>query len=254
MDLFQEYKKQQCWRDWERYLDIIPYRHDDSVLALGCSVGNVSKMFSLRVDRVTGVDINQDFIDVCESDKNFNERFICCDFSGLSAFQLGRISGVWSSFSLSYLCNPLDFITYLYSLLDDDGWIALLDISCFISGNLPQASKYHLQVLNFELDLYKHGAYDFNFGERMQNILQEAGFETIYLDHDVTDPELNFNGAASQEIIDSWVARLNRMARLKTMLGNDYSDFCHELLFNLKSDTHTKLNNVRFVVARKPKI
>ena len=58
-------------------------------------------------------------------------------------------------------------------------------------------------------------------------------------------------GAAAQEIIDGWAARLSRMTRLKAELGPEYSDFCNELLANLRSDSHEKRQNVRFVVAKK---
>lgn len=37
MNLFQEYEKQQNWRDWECYLKFIAYSHEDSVVDLGCS-------------------------------------------------------------------------------------------------------------------------------------------------------------------------------------------------------------------------
>lgn len=251
MNLFQEYKKQQSWRDWQRYLSFIPYCHDDSVLDLGCSVGDVTRLFATRVKQVVGIDRNPDFIDFCQSKKIGNETFICSDFLNLDDIPVKPINGVWSSFSLSYLREPLYFLVYLRSLMQDGAWIALLDVSCFISGNLPATSKYYERVRRFELSSYQSGIYDFDFGAKMPALLQSAGFDILHVDNDVTDPELNFSGAAPQEIIDGWVARLKRMDRLKDELGPDYGDFCSELLSHLDSVQHKKRRNVRFAVANK---
>jgi SAM-dependent methyltransferase len=251
VNLFQEYEKQQKWREWERYLQVIPMNQNDSVVDLGCSVGNVSRLFSLRVKDVLGLDINQEFIDFCESNKSSNERFICTDFLNLSSLPVKSVNGIWSSFSLSYLRNPLDFLITANSLMDQAGWIALLDVSCFISGNLEKNSKYYERVRRFELDSYKSGIYDFNFGTKMPGLLQSAGFEIVHVDNDVTDPELNFSGAAPKEIIEGWSARLSRMQRLKEELGAEYAEFCQELLSDLGSKQHEKRGNVRFVVAKK---
>ncbi|PMG51076.1 class I SAM-dependent methyltransferase [Shewanella sp. 10N.286.52.B9] len=251
MNLFQEYEKQQNWRGWERYLQFIPLSQDDSVVDLGCSVGDVSRLFSFRVKNVLGIDINQEFIDFCESNKSSNETFICTDFLSFDSLSVESVNGIWSSFSLSYLRKPLDFLISVNSSMNQGGWIALLDVSCFISGNLEKNSKYYERVRRFELESYKSGIYDFNFGAKMQGLLQSAGFEIVHVDNDVTDPELNFSGAAPTEIIEGWAARLNRMQRLKEKLGAEYTEFCQELLSGLGSEQHEKRENVRFVVAKK---
>ncbi|QBX71892.1 class I SAM-dependent methyltransferase [Aeromonas hydrophila] len=251
MNLFQEYEKQQKWRGWERYLQFIPISQNDSVVDLGCSVGDVSRFFSRRVKNVVGIDINQEFIDFCESNKSRNETFICTDFLSFDGLPVESVSGIWSSFSLSYLHDPLDFLISVHSSLNQGGWIALLDVSCFISGNLAKNSKYYERVRCFELESYKSGIYDFNFGAKMQGLLESAGFEIVYVDNDVSDPELNFSGEAPQEIIEGWVARLNRMQRLKEELEPEYAEFRKELLAGLGSEDHDKRENVRFVVAIK---
>lgn len=251
MNLFQEYEKQQKLRGWENYLKFIPLNRDDTVIDLGCSVGDVSRMLSLRVENVIGIDINQEFIEFCESKKKSNEIYICSDFLSVNYLSFGVINGIWGSFSLSYVSNPSDLLKYLYTSMSDRGWIALLDVSCFISGNLAKNSKYYDRVMTFELESYKSGLYDFDFGTKMQGMLQNAGFEVVYFDNNVNDPELNFAGAASQEIIEGWSARLSRMKTLRDELGWEYTDFCNELLSNLRSGVHEKQGNVKFVVAKK---
>lgn len=251
MDLLAEYKKQQKWRGWENYLNFIPLSDMDTVIDLGCSVGDVSRTFSPRVKNVIGIDINKEFIEFCDSRKNSNEAFISSDFLSIDYLSFGGINGIWGSFSLSYLSNPLSYLKLLNSVIKDEGWIALLDVSCFISGNLSRDSKYYDRVNKFELESYKSGVYDFNFGAKMHHLLKNAGFDIVYFDNDVTDPELNFPGAAAPEIIEVWTARLKRMNKLSNLLEEEYPDFCHELLSNLRSGTHEKCGNVRFVVAKK---
>ena len=101
------------------------------------------------------------------------------------------------------------------------------------------------------MESHKSCIYDFNFGAKMQGMLKNAGFEIIYFDSDVTDPELNFTGAASQGVIENWSARLNRMKALRYKLGSEYPNFCNEMLSNIRYDGHEKQGNVRFVVAKK---
>ncbi|WED25225.1 class I SAM-dependent methyltransferase [Vibrio sp. DW001] len=252
MDILAEYKKQQKWRGWENYLKFIPLNDKDTVIDLGCSVGEVSRTFSSQVKNVIGIDINKDFIEFCDSKKRSNEAFISSDFLSADYLSFGGINGIWASFSLSYLSNPLDYLKLLNLVIQDEGWIALVDVSCFISGNLDRDSKYFDRVNEFELESYKSGVYDFNFGAKMQDLLKEAGFDIVYFDNDVIDPELNFSGSATSEIIEVWSARLNRMNTLSDFLKGEYPDFCHELLSNLCSRNHERDGNVRFVVAKKP--
>ncbi len=251
VDLIQEYEKQQTWRNWERYLQFIPISQDDSVVDLGCSVGGMSRLFSSRVKRVLGLDINQELIDFCESKKRSNETFICADFQNIKEVVDEPFNGVWSSYSLSYFRYPLDVLVSIYSLMKQGGWIALLDVSCFISGNLARNSKYYERVKRFELESCNSGIYDFNFGAKMESLLQSVGFEIEHVDNDVADPELNFDGAAPKEIVEGWASRLGRMQKLKEELGVEYNEFCKELLSGLCSDYHEKQENVKFVVARK---
>jgi SAM-dependent methyltransferase len=250
VDLFEEYEKQQKWRNWQSYLPFVPYKRDDTVLDLGCSVGAVARMFSTRVRSVIGIDINQGFINFCESQKRDNENYICDDLLNVSYGSLGQIGGVWGSFSLSYIRSPLEYLKTLRSSMSPEGWIALLDVSCFVSGNLAKESTFFERVRAFELESCESGLYDFDFGSKMQDTLENAGFTILHSNDDATDVELNFNGAASAEILAGWTARLNRMAKLRSELGGEYSGFCDELLANLGTESHEKRGNVRFVVAK----
>jgi len=251
LNLKQEYLNQQVWRNWQQYLQHIPYSSTDVVLDLGCSVGGVSNLLSPYVKKLTGVDINPDFISHCRSEPSTNEEFICTDVSNYDFHSIAHLSGVWSSFSLSYLARPTIVLSQIFEALNESGWIALVDVSCFISGNLPLASQHYNAVRKYELESYMTGIYDFDFGKKMEPLLSSVGFTIIYRDNDVTDLELNFDGPATAEVIENWQARLSRLVGLKNKFPNDYYDICKEIIENLSSNDHRKNGNVNFVVARK---
>lgn len=251
MDLISEYKQQQTWRNWQDYLAHIPLKKSVSVIDLGCSVGNVSNLFSTRVERVIGVDINSDFFEFCQQNRASNQTFMRSDFSQLNFSALPSISGVWSSFALSYLAEPQTFINNLYDKLEHGGWIALLDISCFISGNMNKHSDFYERVKKFELTSYQSGVYDFNFGAKLEGLLINSGFTVIQTNTNVSDGELNFSGATAQPVIEVWQARLRRMKKLKAVLGSDYSRFEQEFIAHLQSQAHEQRSNLAYCVAIK---
>ena len=251
MDLIEEYRKQQTWRDWDNYLNFIPLKNTDNVLDLGSSVGNVSHLLAKKVKQVVGVDHNQEFVNFCNQNKLENEQFICASFLDLNLKSLPQFTGVWASFSLSYLPDPQRFLNYIYSTLPEGGWIALLDISCFISGNMNKNSKYHKVVKEFENNSYMSGVYDFDFGSRQNSLLNESGFNIIHFNDNVSDIELNFNGPARADVLSVWTARLERLVGLQKLLAEDYAEFKDEFLIQLTSKDHTQNENLKFTVAVK---
>lgn len=58
MTLLEEYKNQNIWRDWERYINKLPLNKNQVVYDLGCSIGVVSKLLSPQVKKVVGFDNN----------------------------------------------------------------------------------------------------------------------------------------------------------------------------------------------------
>jgi len=165
--------------------------------------------------------------------------------------EIPQFDGVWSSFSLSYLADPHSFIDRLYVPLPPQGWIALVDVSCFVSGNMPKESFLHGLVKKFEIDSEDSGLYDFDFGSKMEKMLINIGFRIDHTDNDVLDLELNFDGMASDLVLMNWEARLRRMRGLKEVFPEHYTQIESELLLNLESKNHRRNRNVRFVVGRK---
>ena len=251
MNLIEEYLRQQTWRNWGQYLASMPVCSGDHILDLGCSVGGMAGLLAQRAGQVTGIDLNQDFIDHCMASRVPNQEFLCTDFAEIDYGTLPPITGIWSSFSLSYLPNPGHFLRQLHKRLQPGGWIALVDVSCFISGNMALDSDHHQAVNAFELASGQSGLYDFDFGSKMAGLLQAAGFRLVHVDDDVTDAELNFTGAATPDVERNWRARLARMQGLRNHFPAQYDALCGEILASLQSAAHAKRRNVRLVVAVK---
>ena len=122
---------------------------------MGCSVGSVSDLISDEVSKVTGIDINDQFIDFCKKNKKEKQEYFCEDIQNIDFNNLGNFSGVWSSFTLSYIPDPVSTLKTIYQNLDFGGWISLVDISCFISGNMSPNSEFYNQVKDFELSSHE---------------------------------------------------------------------------------------------------
>jgi SAM-dependent methyltransferase len=167
MNLFQEYRNQQNWRNWSKYIEHLPISPLQSVLDLGSSVGGFANEISGNVAMVTGLDINQEFVDFCQSNARINQKFVCADISQYDFSDAVPFDGAWSSFSLSYLREPESVVRNLHSRMNNFGWIALVDVSCFLSGNMSRSSRFYSRVRNFELKSGSSGGYDLNFGSKM---------------------------------------------------------------------------------------
>ena len=214
-------------------------------------MGNVSDLLSARVKFVTGIDMNETFIAHCQAEKSSNQGFICQDIEKVDYRSISPINGAWASFSLSYLRKPEEFLLHLREVLEPDSWVALVDVSCFLSGNMPLNGKYHDRVREYETESWRTGIYDFDFGSKLEPVLENAGFKVVYTDHDVPDQELNFSGPATSEVLNNWVSRLERMKGLRNRFSGHYSEVCEELLSYIGSPSRSARGNVRFAVGVK---
>lgn len=62
MSLISDYKRQFLWRDWPAVFEALPSLNGQSVLDLGCGVGDLAAEFVSRGARVIGVDLVAEFI------------------------------------------------------------------------------------------------------------------------------------------------------------------------------------------------
>ena len=230
MNLLEEYKNQNTWREWERYITKLPINQNQIVYDLGCSIGFVSKIFSTKVKKVIGFDNDEYLLEEANKEKQDNCHFILEDISNLNPVNLEKCDGIWLSFALAYIENPSLFISKWTRCLNPGGWFAIVDIDSLFSKHLPTDYKYFNEIQEFENHSYQGGNYDFRIGSKVKSFMEENGLQVVVEEDDWYDKELNFRGKAPEEIIKNWEARLNRMIKLKSCLGEKYPEFCRDFL------------------------
>ena len=66
MSRFEEYKRQFAWRDWRIILDALPSLEGQTVLDLGCGIGDMAASLVARGAHVIGLDLNVIGLDLNE--------------------------------------------------------------------------------------------------------------------------------------------------------------------------------------------
>lgn len=138
MNLLEEYKNQNIWKEWERYLARLPLSQNQIVYDLGCSIGAVSKLFSEKVKKVIGFDNDEYLLEEANKEKQDNCHFMLENISKLNPVNLEKCDGIWMSFVLAYMENPSLFISKWTRRLNTGGWLAIFDIDGLFS-------KYNLK-------------------------------------------------------------------------------------------------------------
>lgn len=251
MMILEEYTNQNTWRDWERYLNKIPLSKSQTVYDLGCSIGFVSKLLSFKVKKVIGFDNDRYLLEEANINKQNNCEFILENIFTLNSYDLKKCDGIWMSYTMAYMENPGFAISNWVKCLNTNGWFAVVDIDGLFSSHLPQNSRFFKEIESFEQDSEISRIYDFRIGRKIRNLMEENGLDIIIAEDDWYDKELNFYGKASQDILETWEKRLERMVKLKSYLGANYIDFSKEFLNIISEEGHKSDGGVKFYVGMK---
>jgi len=251
MDLLQEYKNQNLWREWERYIERLPVKGDQTVYDLGCSVGSVSRLFASKAKKVVGFDSDEKMLAEANREKPSNCEFVMADIAGMDPEKLEKADGIWISFALAYMADPGKFIARWSKCLKPGGWMAVADIDGLLSCHLPKENPYAEAIAIFEKGSDFGRGYDHQIGRKIGGLLRENGFGMIVSEDNWFDRELNFSGKASPQISSNWKARLYRMNGLKSYLGKDFSNFMYSFLQELSRESHVTDKGVKFYVGVK---
>ena len=251
MNLITEYENQNKWRNWERYLNKLPLNKNQIVYDLGCSIGVVSKLLSNYVQKVVGYDNNKVLLEKAIEEKNNKCEFVLENIFNINTDELEKCDGIWMSFILAYVENPEEFIKNWTKCLNENGWIAIVDIDNLFSSHLKVDNKYFEEVKAFEEASYRSKTYDFNIGSKIKDILIKNGLEVIVEENNWYDDELNFIGSANEAIISNWKSRLDRMINLKLFLGDKYEDFANKFLAEISRNDHISHGGVKFYIGIK---
>lgn len=251
MTLIEEYKNQNKWREWERYLNKLPLNETQKVYDLGCSIGFVSNMFSQKVKKVVGFDNDEILLEEAIKEKQDNCEFILDNIFTLNPNKLEKCDGIWMSFCLAYMEDPSLFISNWTRCLNPGGWFAIVDIDGLFTSHLSSDNKYFEEIKKFEEQSEQNKVYNFIIGSKIKKLMKENNLKIIIEEEDFHDIELNFKGKARIDIVENWTARLERMIKLKESFGENYSEFCRDFINNISDENHISSGGVKFYVGVK---
>lgn len=235
MSLREEYKNQYRWRSWESVYDLLPDMEGQTILDLGCAVGDQAANFVRRGAKVIGVDLNEELLQEARSEVTENARFIKSNFRTPLSLEKS-VDGIWCSFAVAYVPDLTPVLGLWKKYLKKGGWIALTEIDNFFDHE-PLSERAESMLEAYARKVYRKVWYDFYMGRKLGNYLQKSGF-TIKNTITLEDREFSFNGPASEEVIKAWRKRLDRLKLLQDLCGRDYEDVRNDFLSCLQHDKH----------------
>ncbi len=246
MNLAREYRNQFDWRDWGTIFEALPLSQGQTVLDLGCGVGDLTAELVARGARVVGIDSDQSLLDEARARQLPNAEFRLSDLSSASDFGL-QADGIWCSFTAAYFPEFSEMLETWANNLRPGGWIALTEIDDLF-GHEPLGARTRAMFDAFAREALSAGRYDFHMGRKLRNHLERSGF-TISKMLTLEDEELSFDGPADGAVVDAWRARFNRMMRLREFCGSEFEHIRDDFLRCLGQADHSTAAKVYAYVA-----
>jgi ubiquinone/menaquinone biosynthesis C-methylase UbiE len=235
MNLSTEYRRQFTWRDWATAFSVLPSLDGQTVLDLGCGVGDLAAELAARGARVIGFDMNEELLLEARSRQLGNVEFRTADLRALPDLE-DPADGLWCSFAAAYFPDLSTVLAAWARNLKPGGWIALTEIDDLF-GHEPLGERTTALLSGYADEAFAAGRYDFRMGRKLTDHLQHAGF-AVSRTLTLVDQELSFDGPALPEVIDAWRARLRRMTLLREFCGPEIDRVEEELLGCLMRPEH----------------
>jgi|SRR5262245_30424602 len=248
MSLANEYKRQFGWRGWPTILDALPLVEGQTVLDLGCGVGDVAAELVKRGSRVIGIDACEEFLFEARSRRLPNAEFRTADLCSLSDLGIAA-DGIWCSFTAAYFPNLHTVLPAWATNLKPGGWIAVTEIDDLF-GHEPLSVQTKALFKAYAENAIAAGRYDFFMGRKLRGYLETCGF-TVSQVLTVEDQELSFRGPARPEVADAWRARFHRMQLLRDFSGENFDRVQEEFLSCLMRVDHESVSRVCCCIATK---
>lgn len=246
MSLTNDYERQFAWRDWPGIFAALPPLRDQTVVDLGCGIGDQAAELVARGAQVIGVDMNEEFVRVAQSRQLPNARFHQADLC--SPLDLGTVAdGLWCSFTAAYFIELPVALSLWANQLRSGGWVALTEIDNLF-GHEPLGTRTRALLEAYATDAFRAKRYDFHMGRKLRGHLEESGF-TITKLLTFGDRELSFDGPAQPAVIDAWRSRFDRMQLLRDFCGAEFNKVREEFLACLSHVDHRSLAKVYCCIA-----
>jgi SAM-dependent methyltransferase len=246
MSLSVAYQNQLAWRDWDAAFALLPLRQSETVLDLGCGVGDQAFALARRGAHVVGIDGNEALLTAARAKTMQNVEFRHGDLS-LPLNVETPVDGLWCSFVAAYFPDLPTAITRWSKALKPGGWIAVVEVDDLF-GHEPLDAEPASLLASYAHEALAANRYDFFMGRKLGVHLANAGF-SVTREACVPDQELAFQGSANVAVLDAWQQRFDRMALLRTHCGEAFEVVRAELLSCLARPDHTSRTKVHVVVA-----
>jgi SAM-dependent methyltransferase len=235
VSLSSEYTRQLAWRSWATAFDALPALRGQTVLDLGCAVGDQTAELTRRGARVVGIDANGELLQAARAKAILGAEFRQADLRALPDLGIAA-DGVWCSFTAAYFPDLASVLPSWTQNLRPGGFIALTEIDdLFGHEPLPLPTKAMLDA--YARESLALGRYDFRCGRKLQGYLATAGFQISRV-LALPDAELAFSGPALTEVLAAWNARFDRMNALADFCGTSFADVRRDFLAALERPDH----------------
>jgi SAM-dependent methyltransferase len=248
MSLAADYRQQFSWRSWSLIFEEVPLQRGQTVLDLGCGIGDQARELASRGCKVIGLDGNKELIDAAIPEQPLNCEFLTGDLR--SAPNPGiKADGIWCSFVAAYFTDLAELLRRWSPVLSPGGWITITEIEDFF-GHEPLSTRTRSLLQRFAGEALVAGRYDFHMGSKLQGCLARAGFAVSRV-LTLPDRELSFQGPAVPEVVDAWRRRFHRMPRLQATCGSEFAQVQEEFLSCLSRPDHVSTAKVISCIATK---
>lgn len=251
MKLAEEHKRQNQWRDWDSYIELLSIDNRDTILDFGCGIGVVTKKLAKKATMVIGIDNNPELIEEAKRTNTAeNIRYMDANLSSLNYQDLPVVDGIWSSFAAAYFPDFAPMLRNWINILKPSGWLAIVEMSNLFDHE-PLSSSSKEIFKDYTKRQCRNNMYDFEMGSKIKDFITAHGLSIIH-EENKFDRELAFNGPAKPEKRKSWEYRFDRMAGFKEYMGDKrFNAIKNEFLDCLSDGHHTSNTIVKFMVAKK---
>jgi SAM-dependent methyltransferase len=246
VDLCEHYRRQYAWRDWETAFAALPPLQGQTILDLGCGIGDQAAELASRGARVIGLDASEELLGAARSRGLAGAEFRCADLR--APLELAApADGVWSSFAAAFFPDLPAVLAGWKRALRPGGWIALTEIDDFF-GHEPLTERTQALLAGYAREALAAGRYDFHMGRKLAGHLARAGF-AVSREIELADQELACTGPARPEVIEAWRTRLEGMRLLRDFCGGGFGHVRDDFLGCLASGEHRATARVVLCIA-----